>query len=742
MRGVLIFIFLSASLQSFCLSNSFYSVADNKVDSLKTLLATAMPNDARNDVLTINRINTLAATYIDINPDSTLYYGQKAINLSRKINYTAGIANALLQISSAEYFKGQFAEAKQNLDKAIALYTQLKDKKGIGECYVVYGCMYRMQSDYPLALKYLKQALPILIQQKDDKSIANCYKNMGMVYFGKGQHSLALDYYYKALFIGIKEHNKYATADIYNNIGDVLQNMEVYPKALEYYYKALQVAHDSNNLLGIGTSEENIGEVLFAQKQYNEAIVHLSKSIDIAIKQDDKDGISYISADLGLCYAHKNQTELALKYLNTALRTAIQYNNAYDKAYALVGLATTYNLQKDYNKAYNYAVQGESLALKLNNLWFKANAVFELHKALAGLGKFEDAYALSMQYIHLKDSLNNNESIQKITSYNLEYNFTAKQRKIEQQQHEKDELYNQKIKQQRLNLFFMGVILLAAIIISVVYYKGKRKQQHINAILEEKNMEVLAQKAGLDEQADQLNDLNHLKDRLISILAHDLRAPLSTLRGLFSLLEDDNITHEQFLEMIPQALKKLEYTSDFLDTLLFWINSQMDNFGNSAKNFSVKEIISYEVDNYQEQAALKGIILNDYVENNIIALADPSSIRIVIRNLITNAIKFTGKNDIITVNAYKQDDNTILISIKDSGKGMPEQQLVKLFKSKVDSGVGTNNETGTGMGLLFCKDLIEKSKGSIWVESTLGEGTEFFFTIPLGEFQADVELVS
>ena len=223
---------------------------------------------------------------------------------------------------------------------------------------------------------------------------------------------------------------------------------------------------------------------------------------------------------------------------------------------------------------------------------------------------------------------------------------------------------------------------------------------------------------------------------MISVLAHDLRAPLSTLRGLFSLLQDDTITHEQLLSMIPSVLKKLEYTSDFLDTLLFWINSQMENFENSAKSFHVKEIVVFETESYHDQAALKGIKLIDNVPDDVIASADPNSIRIVIRNLITNAIKFSRQNDSIEVSAIQYDSEHYVITVKDTGTGMSSEQLNKLFKSKVNSKSGTNNESGTGMGMLFCKDLVEKSNGKIWVTSELGVGTSFSFTVPCGIAEA------
>src|ERR1700739_3095422 len=129
----------------------------------------------------------------------------------------------------------------------------------------------------------------------------------------------------------------------------------------------------------------------------------------------------------------------------------------------------------------------------------------------------------------------------------------------------------------------------------------KRKQNKINAGLEEKNQEGLEQRSSIDEQAHKLNDLNILKDRLISVLAHDLRAPLSTLRGVFDLLQDDKVLIEEGFEMVPCVLKRLEHTSDFLDTLLFWINSQVDSFGKSAKVFRLKDIILKEEHNLGEQ---------------------------------------------------------------------------------------------------------------------------------------------
>jgi signal transduction histidine kinase/tetratricopeptide (TPR) repeat protein len=724
-------IYITLSLL-FISCSGFAAIDRGRVDSLKTLIASSLNGQTGPDSVSINRLNKLAANYFESNPDSTLFYGHKAIDLSRKINYKAGLANGLVQTAHANFFKGKFAQAQLEFDEAITIYKNINDLTGLSNCYKLYGRMDNLLARYQTALNYLNLALDINKQLKNDAEIADCYKNIGIVYFSEGQNSTALDYYYKALYITIKSNDKSSSAAIYNDIGVVLQGMEVYPKALDYYRKALSLFKGTNNLNGVGTINENIGEVLIAHKEYDRAILHLTKAINIAKKQDDKDGMSSVYTDLGLCYAHKNQFALAKSYLDTSLQIASKYKIVYNQAYALIGMATMYNLQKDFNNAYKYAIEGQKIAATLRNLAVRSNAALQLNQTLAGLGKFGEAYKMLRRYNELRDSLNNNESIQKLTSYNLELNFASKERQLAQQNREKDESYKQRINRQRLiNTIFLTIIA-AMVAVSIVYYRQKRKQQKINAMLEDKNREVLQQKADLDDQAQKLNNLNILKDRLISVLAHDLRAPLSTLRGLFSLLQDETISHEQMLDMIPNVLKKLEYTSDFLDTLLFWINSQMENFESSAKSFYLKDIVAYETESYGEQAKLKGINLIDSVPNDAIASADPNSIRIVIRNLITNAIKFSSQNDTIEINAVQREDHNYVISVKDTGTGMSDEQLGKLFKSKVNSNAGTNNESGTGMGMLFCKDLVERCSGKIWVTSTQGHGTKFSFTVPMG----------
>jgi two-component system sensor histidine kinase/response regulator len=681
------------------------------------------------DTSTVNHFNNLAASSFNTDPAKTLAYASQGVLLARNIHYAAGIANGLLLIGHANYFKGKTVQAIQNFNEAILIYKKLRDENGLSACYVQFGRMYTLLADYNKALNFFNMALVIEKRMGNERALTDCYKNMGSTYFSQGLLSKALDFYYNGLFIAVKNHYLITTAELYNNIGVILQNMEVYPNALEYYKKSISIFEETNDLQALGTLHENIAEILLAQGKYDEAIVHLTKANQITRKQSDQDGLSSVYTDLGLCYAYKKEFKKSINYLDTSLRIGIKYKIIYNQAYALIGFTTVYNLKKDYKRAYPYAVRGNDLAIKLGNLTVRANAALQISRSLSGLGRVPEAYNYINTYIYLKDVLKNNETIQKLTSYNYELNFSVKERLQAQQQHAQELLYTQKTRTQKLIILIFLILIIAMIFITIIYYRDKQKQKRINMILERNNIEILRQKTDLDEKTFKLNNLNTLKDRLISILAHDLRAPLSTLRGLFDLLQDDSISHQEMLDLIPTVLKKLEYTSDFLDTLLFWINSQMENFNSSEKSFSVKELLLKEMDNCEDQALQKGINLIPNIPDKLIAVADIDSIRIVVRNILTNAIKFSKEGDVIEV-AAKKDNGKIIISVKDTGEGMTDDKLLKLFKSRVDSKNGTHNEPGTGMGLLFCKDLIEKCNGEIWAESERGKGSTFSFTVP------------
>lgn len=703
---------------------------DKVTDSFKKLVAPALAHPSEKaDTATINKLLRIADDYYETDPDSTFYYGSKAIALAKNTGYMKGLADGYAQVASVYSFRGNYHAAAANYNTALNLYRQIHNLYGSSEAYIGLGSVSDYLGDYNKAIGYYNAALAIRKKTDNATQLAECYNIIGVTYDNRGQYAKALDCYFKALSIALVHKNELLAADNYCNIGVVMQHLELYPKAISYANTALDIWTRQNDRQGISTAWLNIGEALQSQKKYAEAVIYFNKAGTVFHDMKDQEGLSLLYYDLGLYKYHTQQPDSALNYLQQSLQMATRHKIKYNKANAYLGLAQVYNLGKNYGKAYNYALLCQNIAGNIGTLTFKAEAALQQSIAFAGLGNFRQAYVQQVLYNQLKDSLKKDESVQELISYNLEVDFKKKQAQIRANELKQDAQLKKKIDEQRQTNTIAILICAGLGIMVVIYYRGKRKQLHINKLFAESNRAVLLQKADLDMQAENLNQLNNLKDRLIAILAHDLRAPLSTLKGLFALMADDSITHDELVEMVPQVVSKLDHTSDFLDTLLHWVNSQVDGSLGNIRVFDLNEVVNNELTYLCDLLDQKNIGTIVDLPANLTAFADASSIRIIIHNILTNAIKFSGRNTTIHLSGHKDGKRTVL-TITDEGIGIPPEQLNGLFKSKVNSFPGTENEVGTGMGLFFCKDLIEKYGGIIWAKSMVGEGTQMGFSLP------------
>ncbi len=233
---------------------------------------------------------------------------------------------------------------------------------------------------------------------------------------------------------------------------------------------------------------------------------------------------------------------------------------------------------------------------------------------------------------------------------------------------------------------------------------------------------------------DELKKLNATKDKFFNIIAHDLRNPFNSLLG-FSELLLKNLKNQNFEKSYIFAeiiMKSSLKTFELLENLLSWSGSQTGKIKIEPRNQDIKKLIDNNIDLLKNSAESKKITLSTKLKNSLSVYADSNMVNAVLRNLISNAIKFSEQDDIITIDA-KETDECILVSVSDTGVGISPENISKLFK--VDENLitnGTANETGTGLGLILCKEFIDKHNGKIWAESTIGKGTTFYFTLQKG----------
>ncbi|MCY1529485.1 Sensor histidine kinase RcsC [compost metagenome] len=234
------------------------------------------------------------------------------------------------------------------------------------------------------------------------------------------------------------------------------------------------------------------------------------------------------------------------------------------------------------------------------------------------------------------------------------------------------------------------------------------------------------------EQAAELERLNQLKDRLFSIIAHDLRGPLVNLSEVLKMIANNQVSDEEFKLLSPSLSKDIIYTTDLLENILHWSRSQLKGYGIHKEIFNLRNLILNEINYHLPAADLKKIKIIHDVFPGEMAYADMLMIQIVIRNIINNAIKFCNEGCTIHVTAAYQKENYMLVCIQDNGVGIQKEVLDKLFKDENISTRGTANEKGTGLGLLVCKDFMNRNDGDIRVSSEEGAGAKFCITIPVG----------
>ncbi|MBK9503569.1 MAG: PAS domain-containing sensor histidine kinase [Leptospiraceae bacterium] len=255
---------------------------------------------------------------------------------------------------------------------------------------------------------------------------------------------------------------------------------------------------------------------------------------------------------------------------------------------------------------------------------------------------------------------------------------------------------------------------------------------YILDITERKNAELIIQKQNV-----QLTELNATKDKFFNIIAHDLRNPFAGILGISELmenilLEDNGEKPERLIELTKMIKKSSESALELISNLTDWAKSQTGGISINPTNLTMQYMFSSAFQIVNGNALKKNITIEKRFADNDTVYADNMLVNTILRNLLTNAIKFTHPNGKITVSALMKDD-FLEISVTDTGVGIDPKNIPKIFK--IDSKFslpGTNKEKGTGLGLVLCKEFVEKQGGTIWVESELGKGSKFTFTLPKG----------
>ncbi|MEO7047870.1 MAG: HAMP domain-containing sensor histidine kinase, partial [Ferruginibacter sp.] len=275
-----------------------------------------------------------------------------------------------------------------------------------------------------------------------------------------------------------------------------------------------------------------------------------------------------------------------------------------------------------------------------------------------------------------------------------------------------------KQKSQRNLLLIIALSILAVLVGLAFFYSRVRGK---NKLLQQKNIQI-------SEQKNELQTLNHVKDRLFSIISHDLRNPLVTLRSYLMLADNDALSAEKKHLFKVQTMNAVSQTGDMLDNLLAWANVQIKNTRATIIPINLKDLVTDAVSNVKAQAFQKQIEIVQQINVEMIP-GDYDILMIALRNLLTNAIKYSAEKKEILISCL-QDNNRIFLSVKDEGVGLSAEQINYINKNENSTTKGTKGEKGSGLGLFLIKELLKNMNALLLIESTPGQGSTFTISLP------------
>lgn len=636
------------------------------------------------------------------------------------------IETSLLLINELYAIK-DYKKALLFIDQTAELSKTLNYNRGSAQSNYIRGLIFSNQNDSNNAVDYFEQALNSFKTLNDTIGIAKVNSRLGVLEIERGNFKKGLQNSLSAISIFEEEDLKEDLSKAYNNLAIAYFNSEKFEKALQYNKKALSIREELDDVEGMKYSLKNLGELYAVKEDYRLAIGNYERMLALLDNVKDKDLRGEVMTNLGKSYLAINDLKKAAEYLREGLAFSRKQKNESGILKSLNAFADLNTKNNRVKLAKNQLNEANKLAKKLENdeeLLYN----LKLNTELSSKRKFhQDAFYWQSQYYSLKEKLDNKKlealslKLENNDASNSNSEITSFPENNSISKEKKKELSNSE-KQNTLLIYSLIAGLVFAIALLIFSYLRSSKESKTTKNLSKEN-KILSQKN------IQLEEVNQVKDKLFSIVSHDLKDSISSIKAFLDLLKDDGITKEEFNNLIPELSENANNASSLLFNLLNWSKSQMQNLQPKPELFNIQEVFQIKMSLIEKKVNDKGIILIDESRREFV-YADRSMLEIVIQNLITNAVKFTGKGDVITVS--NQDYNgKVLICVEDTGIGISEENQKKLFNAKKNfTTIGTENEKGTGLGLTICKDLVELNNGRIWVESTPNIGSKFFIELP------------
>ena len=697
---------------------------------------------------------------------------KEALTLSDKIGYIKGKGISLNKLATNQYNIGEYDNAWQNYLKALSYFKKEKDSVRIGLVLTEIGYVLERNYKYDSALVVHKDALKCLLRFGQKNDLAISYNNIGLIIWRNGAFAEALPFFEKALEIRKEIKNNKAIGMSNNNIGTLYYRWGNYEKALQYYQQSLnyrEIAKDTHGLVlslnniglvyqklnyldkaadnfeeairiselkkfsfGKAYTYHNLGQLYKERKDYQTALKYALKSLDSYTLIKDLGGSISSLCDIGDYHENMGNLPFAYQYYQKSLANAISAEDRYSTSRIYHHLGRVTNKMKEYDKSIEFLEKSLEMSKKQGLNEIIKNNYWILSKNYSSKSDYKKAYDYMMLFNDLKDSLYNQKLDNDLANWRVKYETEKKINEnkalISENTAKQAEIEKQKLLTNLLILASIIILVISVFVYRLYYLKKKSNLQIIEQKNELEKLNIL-----LDEQNKELNEINNTKDKLFSIIGHDLKNPFQALVGFSDVMVRDieSLDKEQILLYSRNLHESSKSLLTLTRNLLDWAKVQSLKITLVPIELNMKLLVDDLINAYQFNISQKSLSVENKIDEGLSVYADANMCGSVFRNLLSNAIKFTNPGGSIIINAEAAEEECIF-SVEDSGIGLTGDEIEKLFNIKTNfSKKGTNQENGTGLGLILCKDFVEKNGGRIWVESEVGKGSSFRFSVPV-----------
>jgi len=578
--------------------------------------------------------------------------------------------------------------ARALAERSLLLSRQINYDNGIGLSFAAIGYTYWAQSYYAFSLYFLFNAEDYLKRGKR-------YGDLSMMY-----RIIARNY---------SEMEKYYEAQAF------LKRSEAYA----------MLSHD-NGKIALIYNESSLIDL--KQKNYREAWRKGTVALELANKYKDTLLTGIIYSRMGDIVKENGNAGDVKPYYDSAYRWSLLSNNNRLRSILLTDYANFYLEANNTDKALDMANAASQLADSIGNITVKVKAAGIIANCFHAKKDAGLELVYQVAYSRLQDSITNEFRKKSFQLFQQFFSLNSKLHDLEVEEHA-NQVSQQRLRFQHIIILVLGmfiIILLAGLITIYFLYKEKKM---LSDQLADRNSAITHQKNIIEQQTQHLTQLNDLKTKLFAVISHDLRTPIGSLRSIMGLFQKEGLTEEQTVALLKRMLPALDAADLTLSNLLNWSIKQMTGLKINQSTVTLYPVADEMERVFEFALQHKNITFTNRVAADVKVYFDEQHLTIILRNLVSNAIKFTPQNGCITIGAVL-DGTNINVYVQDNGKGMTEEDVAKLFKAtSYFTTKGTSGEKGTGLGLMLCKELLELNGGSISLQSSPGKGSTFYIKL-------------